>query len=344
MSTWLIQQLALKYPLIQAPMAGVQNEQLTIAACKAGALGSLPCAMLSVEQVVQAIENIQSKTEQPYNLNFFCHTPPAPNEAAQARWLACLKPYYEEFGLSAEPPQGGGRTPFSNTMADAIEPYRPPVLSFHFGLPDQALVKRIKSWGSMILSSATTVAEATWLAANGADVIIAQGLEAGGHRGHFLNDSLDDQMGLFALLPQIVDAVDIPVIAAGGIADKRGVQAALQLGASGVQIGTRFLTSHEATTSAIHRRTLMSKQAQHTQLTNLFSGRPARGIVNRIIKELGPFNENAPAFPSATPALAPLRTAAEKQDSGDFSPLWSGENAQHCKEESTRSVIESLFK
>jgi len=218
------------------------------------------------------------------------------------------------------------------------------VLSFHFGLPDQALVKRIKSWGSMILSSATTVAEATWLAANGADVIIAQGLEAGGHRGHFLNDSLDDQMGLFALLPQIVDAVDIPVIAAGGIADKRGVQAALQLGASGVQIGTRFLTSHEATTSAIHRRTLMSKQAQHTQLTNLFSGRPARGIVNRIIKELGPFNENAPAFPSATPALAPLRTAAEKQDSGDFSPLWSGENAQHCKEESTRSVIESLFK
>jgi nitronate monooxygenase len=186
--------------------------------------------------------------------------------------------------------------------------------------------------GSKILSSATTVAEARWLEARGVDAIIAQGIEAGGHRGIFLSEDLSTQVGTFALLPQIVREVRVPVIAAGGIADAKGVAAAMALGAAGVQIGTAYMLCPEATTSVVHRAALKSDAARHTALTNLFSGRPARGIVNRIMKELGPISTAAPAFPLATAAIAPLRAKAESQGSGDFSPLWSGQNASGCKE------------
>ncbi|PKM25080.1 MAG: 2-nitropropane dioxygenase [Gammaproteobacteria bacterium HGW-Gammaproteobacteria-13] len=319
-------------PLIQAPMAGVQLHGLTAAVSNAGALGSLPCAMLDAAGLRKELQALSEKTSKPYNLNFFCHTPPAVDSAREATWREALSPYYTELGIDPDSiASGPGRLPFSAEMADLLDEFRPAVVSFHFGLPSAELLARVKACGAKVLSSATTVEEALWLQANGADAIIAQGLEAGGHRGMFLTDELSSQLGTFALLPQIIQAVQLPVIAAGGIADATGVRAAMALGAAGVQIGTAYLCCDEASTSAIHRAALYSPAAQHTALTNLFSGRPARGIVNRLMRELGPISPLAPAFPLATAAIAPLRSAAESQGSGDFSPLWAGQNASGCK-------------
>jgi nitronate monooxygenase len=324
--------LNIDLPLIQAPMAGVQLHGLAAAVSNAGALGSLPCAMLDAAGLRAELTALTAKTSKPYNLNFFCHTPAQADAQREAVWREALAPYYAELGLN--PPgiaAGPGRQPFSTDMAEVLEEFHPPVVSFHFGLPSAALLARVKACGAKILSSATTIEEALWLEAHGADAIIAQGLEAGGHRGMFLGDELSSQLGTFALLPQIVDAVHLPVIAAGGIADAQGIRAAMALGAAGVQIGTAYLCCPEATTSAVHRAALQSPDARHTALTNLFSGRPARGIVNRLIRELGPISPAAPAFPLATAAIAPLRTKAESQGSGDFTPLWAGQNASGCK-------------
>jgi nitronate monooxygenase len=328
-----LQQIAgLRFPLIQAPMAGVQNHLLAAAVSNAGALGSLPCAMLGAEGVREELKALRVLTDRPINVNFFCHVPPRPDAAREARWRAALAPFYAEFGIdAASVPTGPGRTPFSADMADVLQAFRPAVVSFHFGLPAADLLARVKGWGACVLASATTVAEARWLEAHGADVIVAQGLEAGGHRGHFLSDDLSEQLGTFALLPQIVRAVSRPVIAAGGIADARGVAAAMALGASGVQVGTAYLCCPEATTSAVHRAALTSEAARLTALTNVFSGRPARGIVNRAMRELGPISPDAPAFPLAAVAIAPLRARAEAVGRGDFSPLWCGQNATGCR-------------
>lgn len=320
-------------PIVQAPMAGVQNHRLAASVCEAGGLGSLPAAMLSLPDLQSELQALHQSTQNPYNVNFFCHAPPAPDDVRQQAWHRTLAPYYRELGLDPETiPTGPGRVPFSAEAAHVLEVFRPAVVSFHFGLPSPELVARVKSWGSLILSSATTVAEALWLQAHGADAIIAQGLEAGGHRGMFLTDELSAQVGTFALLPQIVQAVQLPVIAAGGISSAAGIAAAKALGAAGVQIGTAYLCSHEATTSALHRSALQSPAAQHTALTTLFSGRPARGIVNRLMRELGPLNAAAPAFPLATAAIAPLRAAGEAAGSSDFTPLWSGQNASGCRD------------
>ena len=324
--------LDIQLPIIQAPMAGVQTSALAVAVSNAGGLGSLPCAMLTLDSLRSELLAITAQTTRPYNVNFFCHTPPVPDAQQDADWRAALAPYYEAFGLDVDAiPAGPGRAPFSAEVADVVEPFRPPVVSFHFGLPPADLLARVKSWGSQVLTSATTVDEARWLQAHGADVVIAQGLEAGGHRGHFLSDDLSAQMGTFALLPQIVQAVDVPVIAAGGIADAAGVAAALALGAAAAQVGTAYLLCPEATTSAIHRAALQSEAARHTALTRLFTGRPARGIVNRVMRELGPLSPVAPAFPLATSAIAPLRAHAERLGSGDFSPLWAGQNTSGCR-------------
>ena len=317
--------------LIQAPMVGVQDHALAAAVCHAGGLGSIPGAGLSLEALQAELSHLKAATPRPYNVNFFCHTPPTPNAQREATWQQTLQPYYQEFGLSlADRVPGAGRAPFTAATVEVLEAFRPPVLSFHFGLPAPGLLGRVKSWGSLILSSATTVEEAIWLQDHGADVVIAQGVEAGGHRGMFLTDDLSTQMGTMALLPQIVQAVQIPVIATGGIADASGVAAAMALGASGVQIGTAYLNCQEALTSAPHRAALQSPAARHTALTTLFTGRPARGIVNRVMRELGPLNPHAPAFPLATAAMAPLRAHAERLGLGDFSPLWSGQNASQC--------------
>ena len=314
-------------------MAGVQGSALAIAVSNAGALGSLPCAMLGLDAMRNELAAIKAQCGERFNVNFFCHVPPLASAEREGVWRAALAAYYEEFGIDADTiPSGPGRIPFASEAADLLSEFKPAVVSFHFGLPSPVLLRRVKEWGAKVLSSATTVEEALWLEAHGVDAIIAQGLEAGGHRGIFLSEDLTTQIGTFALLPQIVREVKLPVIAAGGIADAKGVASAIALGAVGVQIGTAYLLCPEATTSAVHRAALKSPAARHTALTNVFTGRPARGIVNRIMREIGPMSPAAPAFPLATSAIAPLRAISEGKDSGDFSPLWSGQNASGCKE------------
>ena len=321
-----------RHPLLQAPMAGAQGSALALAVCAAGGVGSLPAAMLSPETLKAELQVMREQARGPWNVNFFCHTPPEPDDAAEARWREALRPFFNEADIDpAAVPAGAGRVPFSHAVADVVEPFAPPVVSFHFGLPAADLLARVKSWGSQVISSATTVEEAVWLQAHGADAVIAQGLEAGGHRGMFLSTELGTQLGTFALLPQVVRAVQVPVIAAGGIADAAGVRAAMALGAAGVQVGTAYLCCPEATTSRLHREALMSEAARHTELTTLFSGRPARGIVNRLMRTLGPLNPAAPAFPLATAAVAPLRAHFEQLGRSDCSPLWAGQNASGCR-------------
>ncbi len=325
--------LGIELPIIQAPMAGVQGSALAVAVSNAGGLGSLPCAMLSPDAMRTELAAIKAQTAKPFNVNFSCHVTLPASVEREAVWRASLSPYYKEFEIDPDNiPVGPGRAPFSSEAAEVLSEFRPAVVSFHFGLPSAELLARVRAWGSKILSSATTIEEARWLEAHGVDAIIAQGLEAGGHRGMFLSDDLSTQVGTFALVPQIVREVKLPVIAAGGIGDVKGVAAAMALGAAGAQIGTAYLLCPEATTSVVHRAALRSEAARHTALTNLFTGRPARGIMNRIMKELGPISTGTPAFPLATSAIAPLRAIAERQGSGDFSPLWSGQNASGCKE------------
>ncbi|MFM9925486.1 nitronate monooxygenase [Variovorax sp. H27-G14] len=341
--TTLQQLLGTELPLVQAPMAGVQGSAMAVAVSNAGALGSLPCAMLSPDALRSELAAIRAGTDKPFNVNFFCHTPPVPSAEREATWRSALAPYYIEHGIDpAGIAAGPGRNPFSADVADLLAEFRPPVVSFHFGLPPAALLAQVRGWGAKVLASATTLDEALWLEAHGADAVIAQGLEAGGHRGHFLSHDLTKQLGTFALLPQLVRAVKVPVIAAGGIADASGVAAAMALGAAGVQVGTAYMLAPEATTSAIHRAALKSEAARHTALTNLFTGRPARGIVNRVIRELGPIGAVAPEFPLATSAIAPLRAKAEAKGSGDFSPLWSGQNASGCREVSAAEITRAL--
>ncbi len=314
-------------------MAGVQGSALAVAVSNAGGLGSLPCAMLGVDAMRDELAKIRAQTSRPFNVNFFCHAPPTPDAGREAVWRTALLPFYKKYGIDpGSIPAGPGRSPFSVEAAGVLSEFKPAVVSFHFGLPSAELLARVRTCGAKVLSSATTVEEALWLEGHGVDAIIAQGLEAGGHRGIFLSHDLSTQIGTFALLPQIVRAVKLPVIAAGGIADAQGVAAAMALGAAGVQIGTAYLLCPEATTSAVHRAALKSGAARHTALTNLFTGRPARGIMNHVMKELGPISSAAPEFPLATSAIAPLRARAESEGSGDFSPLWSGQNASGCKE------------
>ncbi len=328
-------------PLIQAPMASAQDARLAIAVGEAGALGSLPAAMLDAAGLERELRLLHA-SGRPYNVNFFVHTPPAPDAAREARWLRALAPYYAQFGLDPSPPAGdASRQPFSHEAAEVLEAFRPPVVSFHLGLPAPDLLARVKRMGSCVLSSATTVREALWLQAHGADAVIAQGLEAGGHRGHFLDKDPALQAGTATLLPQVVEALDIPVIAAGGITDAAGVRAAMAAGASAVQAGTVFLLCEEARTSAVHRAALQDPDAP-TALTNLFSGGLARGIVNRVMREQGPVSEAAPPFPLATAVLSPLRAKAEAAGLGDFSPLWSGTNRRGCRTAPAADIVRTL--
>jgi nitronate monooxygenase len=341
------QLLGISLPIIQAPMAGVQGSALAAAVSAAGGLGSLPCALLSPDAMRKELQALSAQATNPYNVNFFCHTQPEPNVARENAWRAALSRYFTEFGLDVHDiPNGLARVPFDDATADVLSEFKPAVVSFHFGLPTANLLSRVKKLGAKILSTATTVNEARWLEAHGVDAIIAQGAEAGGHRGMFLSTDLNSQVGTFPLVPQVVAAVNVPVIAAGGIADAQGVAAAMKLGASGVQIGTAYLLCPEATTSPLHRAALKSDAARLTALTNVFTGRPARGIVNRAIRELGPMSDRAPAFPLAASTLAPLRAKAESLNNHDFSPLWAGQNASGCKEipagQLTRELAQEL--
>ena len=332
----LLDLLGTESPIIQAPMAGAMDTDLVIAACAGGALGSLPCAMLSVDEARKQIALLFSSTRAPFNVNFFCHPPLAPmatDAETDARWMKRLAPYYEELGLDPdEKLASASRAPFSGATCALIEESRPPVVSFHFGLPDAPLMARVKATGAVVLSSATTVEEALALEERGVDAIIAQGAEAGGHRGTFLTSRVEAQVGTLALVPQVVDAVRVPVIAAGGIADGRGIAAAFALGAAGVQIGTAYLRCPESKISALVRAALAGARDHSTAITNVMTGRPARGIVNRLMREIGALSDDVPPFPHAATALASLRAAAEKKGSTDFTPLWSGAAAALARE------------
>ncbi|MBE9553918.1 MAG: nitronate monooxygenase [Proteobacteria bacterium] len=325
--------LGIELPIIQAPMAGANGAAMAIAVSESGGLGSLPCAMLDADKVRAEIGVIRQQTAKPLNVNFFCHQPAAPDPEAAAAWKASLGPFYRELGLdeSADAP-AVNRAPFDAAMCDIVEDLKPEIVSFHFGLPAKPLLDRVKAAGAVVLSSATTVEEALWLEQNGCDVIIAQGCEAGGHRGMFLTDEIATQAGTFALVPQVVDAVKLPVIAAGGIADGRGVAAAFALGAAAAQVGTAYLFTPESLISDLHRAALHDARDDMTALTNVFSGRPARGLMNRVMREAGPMSGVAPAFPTAGGALAPLKAKAEAAGSTDFSSLWSGQAAALARE------------
>jgi nitronate monooxygenase len=333
----------IEHPIVLAPMAGAVDADLVIAVAQAGGLGSLPVALFNEQKMREQMEKIRAATDKPININFFCHTPPVPNNAREHAWREKLKPYYEELGIDpAAPVPSSNRTPFDATLCDAIEDLKPEIVSFHFGLPEPAALRRIKAAGCLVISSATTVAEARWLEEHGCDVVIAQGYEAGGHRGMFLTDSLATQVGTFALVPQVVDAVKVPVIAAGGITDARGIAAAFALGASGAQLGTAYLFCPESLIKPPHRAALKGAHDDGTAVTNLMTGKPARGFINRVMRELGPINDIAPEFPLAGGALAPLGAKALAKGSGDFSSMWAGQAAALGREMPARELTAKL--
>ncbi len=332
MQSWpdrrLLDLLNLDVPVIQAPMAGADSIALARSVLSTGALGSLACALLGPGGVREAVHALREGINRPINLNFFSHEMTVPDLAATEKWKRLLSTHYQRVGLNLEPtPESRLRMPFNEEMCEVVEEIRPEVVSFHFGLPAPALVERVKKQGSKILSSATSVREAIWLEDHGCDAIIVQGSEAGGHRAMFLESQVASQVGLFALLPQVADAVSVPLIAAGGIADGRGIVAAFALGASGVQLGTAYLFCPEADVSPLYRQALKRSTDTGTAITNVFSGRPARGILNRYISEAGPMTDSALAFPYAATLVAPLRAASEKSGSLDYLQMWSGQAA-----------------
>lgn len=330
------------FPLIQSPMAGVQDWRLAVSVSEAGGLGSIPCGMLSPEQVEQALIHYKQHASKPYNLNFFCHDMPRRDYGKEQAWLDRLSLFYRELGLECAAPDGALRMPFNEAMATAIEPFRPPVISFHFGLPDKALVDRVKSWGTIIMSSATTLQEAVWLEDAGVDVVIAQGVEAGGHRGMFKSEDLATQKSTESLLIELVNCLSVPVVAAGGIANAEHASRMLGLGAAGVQVGTAFLLCDEVNISEAYRSALQDVDA-NTSITNVFSGRPARGIDNRVMRELGFMSDLAPDFPYAAIAMAPLRAYAGQHGALDFLPLWAGTDRSACKKVPAKELVASFF-
>lgn len=324
------------HPIIQAPMAGAGGVDLAVAAIRGDALGSLPCAMLSPDEVREQVRQVRGQASGPLNLNFFCHQMPATND--ESAWRAVLQPYYEEFGVA--PGNGGAlRLPFDEPMCAVVEELRPEVVSFHFGLPLDGLLERVKRVGAVVIGNATTVEEARWLEQRGVSAIIAQGFEAGGHTGRFLGSDPAEALGLFALLLQVADAVSAPVIAAGGIADARGIAAAFILGASAVQLGTAYLHTPEARISQVHRERLNDGR---TLFTNLMTGGLARGLHGRLVDELGAVRTEAPAYPLASAALAPIRSAAEAKGDYGFGPMWAGQAAPLGKPEAATDLTRRL--
>src|SRR5262244_2731933 len=319
-------------PIIQAPMAGAALSNMVVAVSEAGALGSLACALLSVEQARKELETIRRRTSHPINANFFCHQPPRDDRTREMHWRQRLDAYYIQLQADNNTISSSARAPFDDKMCDLVMEFHPEVVSFHFGLPDKNLLHRVRTVGAKIVSSATSVGEARWLEDQGCDAIIAQGFEAGGHRGMFLTQDVSTQVGTMALVPQVVDAVKVPVIAAGGIADARGILAAVALGAAAVLIGTAYLHCPEAQISPLYHQALKDAKDNDTAITNVFTGRPARAIVNRIMREVGPMSDIAPKFPIAAATLAPLRAKSEMAGSADFTPLWSGQTARLSQE------------
>ncbi len=339
----LIDRFKTEFPIVLAPMAGVMDAELVIAVAQGGGLGSLPCAMLSAEKAREQVNIIRQSVSAPVNLNFFCHKAVDADPAREARWRQRLAPYFREHGLDPDAAiNAANRAPFDATFCAVVEELKPEIVSFHFGLPEPKLLQRVKGAGAIVMSSATTVKEAIWLEENGADIVIAQGADAGGHRAMFLTENISEQPGTFSLLPQVVDAVKVPVVAAGGIADGRGIAAAFALGASAVQIGSAYLRCPESRVTQQGRVALAQASDESTVITNVMTGRPARGVANRVMREVGPISPDAPAFPHAATALGPLKAAAEKQGKVDFTNLWAGQAVRMGKEMPAAELTRAL--
>jgi nitronate monooxygenase len=345
----IVELFEIEHPIVLAPMAGLGTVDLAAAVSNAGGLGSIGCAIMAPEVIAKSVAELRRSTPKPINLNFFCHNPAKADAARERAWHEKLSFYYRELGIeaAASTPRFD-LAPFGDAACAAIEEVRPEVVSFHFGLPQPGLVDRVKAAGCKVISSATTVDEACWLEKHGADAIIAQGYEAGGHRGTFLDSdsrcAVASQAGTFALVPQVADAVGVPVIAAGGIGDGRGIAAAFALGAAGVQVGTAFLLCAESATPPLYREALRNARVNQTVVTNVFSGRSARVLVNRFAAEIGPWSDAAPDFPLPLGELPLLRAAAEQNGSTDFTPLWSGQAAALAREMPAKMFIDILVR
>jgi nitronate monooxygenase len=326
--TRLTELLGLEVPIIQAPMLGSTTPALAAAVSNAGGLGSIGGAAMTADQVKGLGAELRALSNGAFNLNFFAHRAPKRDEAARRRAADRLEPWYARFELGAPPVDlKEPWPPFGEAVLEALLVLAPPVVSFHFGLPEGNAVARLQATGSRVICTATTVAEARSLEADGVDAIIAQGWEAGGHRGAFEIEGDDVGVGLMSLLPQMVDAVAVPVIAAGGIADGRGIAAALMLGASGVQMGTAFLSCPETNIPDIHRRGLAEATDESTRLTRAHSGRPARGRNTRYFAEMAKHAPALPEFPLMYSLSAPLRSAEDTDQSLDFQFLLYGQSA-----------------
>jgi len=319
--------LGIRYPIIQAPMAGVGTAQLAAAVTDAGALGSIAVGASTAEQANAAIAATRALTAGPFNVNLFTHRKAQPDPQREARWLAHLAPHFERTG--AAPP--GSLREIYNTflddpaMLDVLVAARPAVVSFHFGLPTAAQIAALHGAGCVLMASATCVAEAIAVEAAGIDVVVAQGFEAGGHRGMFDDALPDPAIGTLALVRLVSRAVRIPVVAAGGIMDGAGIDAALRLGAGAAQMGTAFLACPESATSA-HHRALLARPELGTAVTAAISGRPARGIVNRFFSEVGAAGHPAiPDYPIAYDAAKALHGAAAAQGIQDYAAAWAGQ-------------------
>ena len=340
----LIDLLGIDHPIVQAPMGGESTPALAVAVSNAGGLGGLGCSFMSMEELRTKAEEIRSGTNRPFNFNFFAHPEPREDPDLDAETRARVAPFYEELGLDSVPERGEASCEtFNEAKLSVLLDIRPKITSFHFGLPPLPMVEALQDAGSLIFCSATTVAEARFLNESGVDAIIAQGWEAGGHRGTFETSFEDFGVGTMALVPQIVDAVDVPVIAAGGIADGRGIAAAFALGASGVQMGTAFLSCPEANISDDHRAALRQARDDDTRLTRAFSGRPARAKNNRYIEAMAKDQVPLPDFPTMSTFSSPLREASEHRGDTDFQFLLYGQAAALNRELPAAELMERLI-
>lgn len=317
--TELIDRLQIDHPLLQAPMGGESTPELAIAVGNAGGLGGLGCSYMSNDVLSDNVEQIREGTSAPFNLNFFAHPLPEADAGVYAQTRERIAPFYAELGIEEFPePLIAPCETFNQSRLECMLDLRPAVVSFHFGLPDMEMVRALQDVGIMVISSATTVAEARWLDAAGIDAIIAQGWEAGGHRGTFHLAWEDFGVGGMALIPQVVDAVEAPVIATGGIGDGRGIAAAMVLGASAVQLGSAFLSCPEANIPAAWRKAMRTTSDDATRLTTAFSGRPARAMNNRYIETMAQSRHRVPDYPTMYSFSDPLSEAGEEAGKTGF--------------------------
>ena len=335
--------LEIDHPILQAPMGGESTTRMATAVCNAGGLGGLGCSFMSNDEIARAVDEIRASTNRSFNLNFFAHPEPKEDLEINEQTRALIAPFYEELGIEDIPTRADAPCEtFNESRLALLLDLRPKVVSFHFGLPPADMVRALQDVGTLVLCSATTVAEARWLADAGIDAIIAQGWEAGGHRGTFDVTFEDFGVGTMALVPQIADSVDVPVIAAGGIADGRGIAAALVLGASGVQMGTAFLSCPEANISVANRRALRSATDDVTRLTRAFSGRPARAMNNRYIETMAKRRTDLPPFPTMYGFSEPLERASRDSDKTGFEFFIWGQGAALNRELPAAELVQRL--